>query len=165
MTVKLTLDAGALELLFNTLGTDFILKIRQAALEDVAGRTVHAIITKEVRKAVDEATRDEIAKLVTTKKVARRVWGSPSTVIELKEEIAKLIASTAQSEIYTILNKIFDSDELTLKLQGRIDQRVDSLKRTINEKVTKEINEATEQYIVSEVNRRIKEIANKVHGG
>ena len=161
MTVKLTLDAGALELLFKHLGSDFTLKIRQAALEEVAGRTVHAITTKEVQKAVEEATKNEIAQLVTTRKIEDRPWGH-KTIIELKDSFKKLIKSTAQSEITVALDKIFDSDELSDKLQERINSRANFLKGKISEKIAKELNEATKVYIESEVNRRLREISKNI---
>ena len=160
MTTKITLDADALELLFKTLGPDFILKIRQATLEEVAGRTVNRITTAEVKKCVEATTMAELNKYIEPVKV-KSSWSGYDTVPQLKESAKKLITSTAKAEVEKLINDAFDRDEIKKKMESLITYHADVLKSQVERYIKENMNETL---INTEVSRRLREIAAGIAG-
>lgn len=158
MAVKITFDVEALKLLFDTLGEDFILNIRQATLEEVAGRTVHAITTKEVEKAVEAATVKELNRYLSSEKIEDRPWGM-KTVPEVKEWFTKRIATIAKAEVAKIINSMIDRDEMFERAKELIEYHSKVLVSQVEKLIEKNLNETL---INTEVNRRLKEISTTI---
>lgn len=155
MTVKLTLDAKALQLLFETLGQDFILKIRQSTLEEVAGRTIHAIATEEIQNAIEVATIKELKRYITSKKIEDKPWGM-KTVPEVNEWFMKRISLIASAEVEKSINSMINRDEMFERAKNLIEYHSKVLLSQVEELIKKNLNETL---VKTEVNRRLGEIS------
>ena len=99
MAVKLTLDAEALTLLFNTMGPEFKLQIRQAALEECAKRTIKQAVEPEARKMMDK-----VSKAIVKEALGEQDYMGAHLSKEFRERIGRQVRAATEQMVIEALN-------------------------------------------------------------
>lgn len=159
MSVKLTLDASALQYLMEHLGEDFVLQIKQAVLEETARRTIHSVATNEVKRAMEEVARDELKKVMEPVTKSSGYWNKP--IWSLKEEFRKLLTSQVKSEINEIVDDKVKEAALEKMIADRVQAWADHIEVLIDRKLNENLNE---KVVMNLLTRKMNDIIKDFEG-